>query len=244
MIGVNSFGKPGGELINYAVSSNEVALFLKSPAQSTAQAASASSCEATVIFDGFDSRHPEYARIVRFDRNCDGQSDAAELLPKAKGSSVYLILDQKFQGTTNALIVDREEDSKWDISGHGSIRRRQIVSPGPTSPGTPTSPVLPPSSVGSRHKSLMIQKVIELTVRHHSPQYAQCGNRCLQSANSGHKPLHRRLLSSELALRGSAFSFGPGLPVRIVSECDREAQERGQHQPQIEHIDCAHAGIS
>ena len=52
------------------------------------------------------------------------------------------------------------------------------------------------------------------------------------------------LLSSELALRGSAFSFGPGLPVRIVSECDREAQERGQHQPQIEHIDCAHAGIS
>ena len=64
------------------------------------------------------------------------------------------------------------------------------------------------------------------------------------SANSGYKPLHRRLLSSKFALRGSAFSFGPGLPVRIISECDREAQERGQHQPQIEHIDCAHAGIS
>ena len=37
------------------------------------------------------------------------------------------------------------------------------------------------------------------------------GMRCPLSANSGHKPLHRRLLSSELALRGSAFSFGPGL---------------------------------
>ena len=73
--------------------------------------------------------------------------------------------------------------------------------------------------------------------------HAQGRHQCLQRANSGHKPLHR-LLSSELALRGSAFGFGPGLPVRIVSECDREAQERGQHQPQIEHIDCAHAGTS
>ena len=41
------------------------------------------------------------------------------------------------------------------------------------------------------------------------------------------------MFSSELALRGSAFSFGLGLPVRIVSECDREAQERDQHQPRI-----------
>lgn len=44
--------------------------------------------------------------------------------------------------------------------------------------------------------------------------------------------------------QGSAFSFGLCLPVRIVSERDCEAQERGHHQPKIEHIDCAHIGTS
>src|SRR5262245_55992598 len=34
------------------------------------------------------------------------------------------------------------------------------------------------------------------------------------------------------------------LPVRLVEECDREAHERGQHQPQVQHLASGHACFS
>src|SRR5262245_24424999 len=44
--------------------------------------------------------------------------------------------------------------------------------------------------------------------------------------------------------RGSRSRSRVRLPVRLVEECDREAHERGQHQPQVQHLASGHACFS
>src|SRR5262245_28581510 len=44
--------------------------------------------------------------------------------------------------------------------------------------------------------------------------------------------------------RGSRSRVRVRLPVRLVEECDREAHERGQHQPQVQHLASGHACFS
>ena len=64
-------------------------------------------------------------------------------------------------------------------------------------------------------------------------------------ATSPLSPLSRDQTGIDRADRcGRPFLPLPGLPVRLVEECDREARERGQHQPQVQHLASGHAGFS
>jgi hypothetical protein len=75
-----------------------------------------SECQTKVIWDGFDTRYPMYTRITSFDRNCDGKADAEILIPKNQSSPIYLIVDSRFSGHVDEVILDTNRDSKWDIS--------------------------------------------------------------------------------------------------------------------------------
>src|SRR5262249_11812828 len=118
LVGVNAFLQKGEGFLNYAVASDEVTAFVNEFRQTAVSKGSRpqSNCQTKVIADGFDSRYPIYVRITAFDRNCDGKADAEILSPKNLASPIYLIIDSRFTGHVDEVILDTNRDSKWDIS--------------------------------------------------------------------------------------------------------------------------------
>jgi len=118
LVGVNSFLNKAEGFLNYAVASNEVTAFMNESRQTKVSGGSPpqSECETKVISDGFDSRFPQYTRIIRYDRNCDGKADADILIPKNQKSPIYMLVDSRFTGYIDEVILDIDRDSKWDIS--------------------------------------------------------------------------------------------------------------------------------
>jgi Trypsin-like peptidase domain len=114
LVGVNAFLQKGEGFLNYAVASDEVSAFMAHALNPNARPKS--SCQTKVIWDGFDKRYPMYTRITSFDRNCDGKADAEILVPKNQTSPIYLIIDSRFSGHVDEVILDTNRDSKWDIS--------------------------------------------------------------------------------------------------------------------------------
>jgi hypothetical protein len=116
LVGVNSFSKAEGGMLNYAVASDEVSAFLTEVDNKARPSTVQSECKNRVINDGFDARYPQYATITRFDRNCDGQADADILISKDRSSPIYLIVDSQFIGKIDQVVVDEDRDRKWDVS--------------------------------------------------------------------------------------------------------------------------------
>lgn len=121
LIGINTF-KKRGELINFAVTVDEIHAFLSSKdnyaAVKNATKKALVRCTVKIMFDGHDESFPTFSRIVRYDRNCDGRPDAARMVPRDPKTPIYMVFDSNFSGNTDFILLDKDKDGKWDESLH------------------------------------------------------------------------------------------------------------------------------
>ena len=117
MIGINSFVSLSGENLNFAVSVDEVKLFLDRHASRLAKdpAPDPAACgQWHVVFEGRSDTDHTFVR--RYDRDCDDVVDAALVVPDDVAEPVMFLYDDRQIGQPNGVILDTDRDGHWDIS--------------------------------------------------------------------------------------------------------------------------------
>jgi hypothetical protein len=116
MIGVNSFKSTTGENLNFAVSVDEVKLFLDRHSNRLADTGplDPKTCSGEVLFEGRNERNDAFVKT--FDRDCDGVEDSALIIPDDSGEPALFIYDDEQTGQPNGVVVDNDRDGNWDIS--------------------------------------------------------------------------------------------------------------------------------
>jgi S1-C subfamily serine protease len=147
IVGVNSF-KGEGEGLNFAVSGDDVKLFLARdtdrlaaparPARASASAAAGSgACKATAL----DERPADDPKGTEFliDDNCDGEGDYLFLVPDDDKEPWLLMSDDDGDGEIDTVIIDEGRDGKpdlaiYDTDGDGEVDLRGEFRPGENEP--------------------------------------------------------------------------------------------------------------
>jgi len=116
MIGINSFVSLTGENRNFAVSVDEVKLFLDRRSNRLAEARppDPETCSVEVVFEGRNERDDAYVRT--YDRDCDGVVDSALIIPDDLAEPFLFVYDDEQIGQANGYVLDNDRDGSWDIS--------------------------------------------------------------------------------------------------------------------------------
>jgi len=133
VMGINSFISQG-EGLNFAVSIDSLKHFISQDgnryasvvSKSTTEASTAGGgkCEASVL--GERRNETNNATEVLYDNNCDGKADAYLSLPDDPKKERSLSISTRHNGEIDAVIVDFDNNGKWDesywdIDGDGKI---------------------------------------------------------------------------------------------------------------------------
>jgi S1-C subfamily serine protease len=118
VLGVNSFKAADAENLNFAVSVEDVLVFLKVTSQPKSQPTDRSkpACEMRRLYEGRDPKHR--AALVNFDTDCDGKVDSSLIVPDKKSEPVKLMIDRNSDGNADIVVLDTNRDGKWDVSFH------------------------------------------------------------------------------------------------------------------------------
>ncbi len=133
MIGINSF-KSDGQALNFAVSIDEVRLFLDKAENTSLRE---KECEVEILFDG--RNQDDTANMREFDRNCDGTADAWLIVPDSESEAVFFLFDDDQDGQPNGVVSDFDRDGEWDSSvwdttGNGEADTEGLHADGQLSP--------------------------------------------------------------------------------------------------------------
>jgi hypothetical protein len=120
MIGVNSFGDPQAQGLNFAVSVSDVRAFLaarssaiastKTPQQKPAEA----QCVPKTLFEGRNKDNT--ANIRRVSLKCDNTADLVFVLPDNKNEPMMAVMDTKRRGKADVYFFDPTRTANWQVS--------------------------------------------------------------------------------------------------------------------------------
>jgi S1-C subfamily serine protease len=120
MIGVNSFGDPKAQGLNFAVSVSDIRAFLAAPSSTIAltkapqQKTAESQCAPKTLFEGRNKINT--ANIRRISLNCDNVADLVIVLPDNKNEPLMALMDTKRRGKTDVYIFDPTRTANWQVS--------------------------------------------------------------------------------------------------------------------------------
>jgi S1-C subfamily serine protease len=116
LIGVNSFGSEG-EGLHYAVSVNDVRIFLAAPSSTPAPSRPPNECSVfTVLHEG---RNKSNDYIRQLSSKCDNIVDIVYFVPDDKTAPLWMTIDQQRRNKTDVydvVYVDPTRTGKWQFS--------------------------------------------------------------------------------------------------------------------------------
>jgi S1-C subfamily serine protease len=115
MIGVNSFFA-SGQGLNFAVSVDEVKLFMKRPDSrlSSRPEPETPKCEGEITFEGRSKS--DDADMVAWDSNCDGINNWVVVRPDDESEPIFVFYDNNQDGSPERVTMDNDRDRRWDIT--------------------------------------------------------------------------------------------------------------------------------
>lgn len=126
LVGVNSFGDAKHSGMNFAVSTDDVKIFLQQEPSSAGVAKKSSvdskkNCGDNPMSSGRDKNKDdgEYS-YVAWDSKCTGKADALTVTPDQKTKPILLLVDTNADGKWDIIIYDLDRNGKWDKSFHDS----------------------------------------------------------------------------------------------------------------------------
>jgi len=122
VVGINSF-KSQGEGLNFAVSIDSLKHFISQDGNryasvvskpTTESSTTGGKCEVSVL--GERRNDTNDATEILYDRNCDGKADAYLSTPDDQKKGRSLSISTRNDGTVDAVIIDFDNNGKWDES--------------------------------------------------------------------------------------------------------------------------------
>ena len=115
MIGVNSFIAVGQGL-NFAVSVEDVRLFLKRPDSrlSSRPEPETPECDPKITFEGRSIS--DDADMTLWDLNCDGTADMIWQVPDDESDPISVLYDYSQDGSADQITMDKDRDGRWDVT--------------------------------------------------------------------------------------------------------------------------------
>ena len=110
IVGVNSFGTPGAENLNFAIAAKEIRVFLANP-NNGMQAVCA---KARIIFEGRNDENTAFIRTISL--RCDDKTGILIVMPDNKGEPIFALVYSKRQDKPDGLVVDPKRSGKWTTS--------------------------------------------------------------------------------------------------------------------------------
>ena len=111
LVGVNSFGMPDAQAINFAVSANDVRLFLSAPGE---QAVIEDECKPRTLFEGRNKENT--ALLRRISLKCDDRADIVVVVPDDKKKPVMALVDMSRRDKVEGIVLDERRAGKWNTS--------------------------------------------------------------------------------------------------------------------------------
>ena len=112
IVGVNSFGTPGAENLNFAIAANEIRAFLANP-KSDMQAHNKCT-QAKIIFEGRNNDNTAFIRTISL--RCDDIADIMIVVPDKKREPIFALVYSKRQDQPDGLVLDPKRSGKWTTS--------------------------------------------------------------------------------------------------------------------------------
>ena len=118
MIGVNSFKSQGTEGQNFAVSVEEIKVFLTRSGNRLAEAnppnSTTSKCKVKELFRGENTQ--KTGTVIGFDLDCDGIVDSELRTPYDQRQPIQYVVDRNDDGRPDVIVFDMERKGKWKFS--------------------------------------------------------------------------------------------------------------------------------
>jgi Trypsin-like peptidase domain len=111
LVGVNSFGQPKAQGINFAVSAKDVRSFLAVP---VAQAQPEDECKPRTIFEGRNKENTAFLRSISL--KCDDRADIVVVVPDDKKKAVMALVDMSRRNKVEGIVLDEQRVGKWNTS--------------------------------------------------------------------------------------------------------------------------------
>ncbi len=112
VVGVNSFGTPGAENLNFAIAAKEIRAFLANP-KSDMQAQNKCT-QAKIIFEGRNKDNTAFIRTISL--RCDDIADIMIVVPDNKREPIFALVYSKRQDKPDGLVLDPKRSGKWTTS--------------------------------------------------------------------------------------------------------------------------------
>ena len=103
IVGVNSFGTPGAENLNFAIAAKEIRAFLANP-KSDMQAQNTCT-KAKIIFEGRNDENTAFIRTISL--RCDDKADIMVVVPDNKREPIFALVYSKRQDKPDGLVLDQ-----------------------------------------------------------------------------------------------------------------------------------------
>ena len=118
LIGVNTFGTPKAEGLNFSVSVDEVKKFIArrggDVAQSAEPTAVGETCKLKEI-SRFRSKEGN-ATVIAYDTLCGGHANANYIIPDNKTDAITYTIDRNGDGRPDVIYFDMKQQKRWDVS--------------------------------------------------------------------------------------------------------------------------------
>lgn len=115
LIGINSFGMPDAQGLNYAVSVEEIKKFLKQKKNVGFKPEQKRKCDPKTLFEGRNEAND--ADILELDTTCDKKRDVIFVKPDDKTKSLLMYVFEKSDQRPNGVVLSYKRSFDfWDIS--------------------------------------------------------------------------------------------------------------------------------
>jgi hypothetical protein len=112
IVGVNSFGTPGAENLNFAIAAKEIRFFLANP--NSGMRAPNTCDEAKMLFEGRNNDNTAFIRTISL--RCDDIADIMIVVPDNKREPIFALVYSKRQDKPDGLVLDSKRSGKWTTS--------------------------------------------------------------------------------------------------------------------------------
>ena len=112
IVGVNAFGTPDAQGLNFAIAAKEFRVFLANP--KTDSLAQETCNETRTIFKGRNSKNTGFLHSMSV--HCDDKADLVIFAADNKAEPIVAYLDLKRRGKTEGIVLDQGRTGRWNLS--------------------------------------------------------------------------------------------------------------------------------